>query len=269
MRSCGNRIRITGLCFVALVSVTASIVVGAAGPAEESTGAPEKQAEVAEEVQTPLDEKLRMARLTVARGRQKVGKVVYEDEGIIRLQELGGRATISYPKEIVSRTEMFTLDPHEYYERVGDAYAENLWDFENDLQEFSRATDAYRKSLGQKETKEVQAKYDRLMEERGKWLEAAAKREQMMVQRLRNDRVRQTIRRHQQGIERSIESLEAGLGYLETDIKAQYTVDLLPSRLRNDMASLQQDIEELRRHFESLRRVLNEAASQRNELRTF
>lgn len=114
------------------------------------------------------------------KGRTIKGKLVSENEKLIKIQKLGS-GEIGYSRTLVDKVERQTVTKDVYYEMVGDYYANRTWDFQNDLEDFIQARKNYARALahaGSDERKEeLREKYEQIKEQRKEWEKEKLKQE--------------------------------------------------------------------------------------------
>ncbi len=241
-----------------IVVVALAAVVAWGAPQEkgdvqkETAEAAPPSAEASEnepEVEDISEAEVAMARIKLSHTTIE-GRIVHEDERLLRIESIAG-SIIGYDKRSVKEVTRFAIPAHVYHERLGDHYAEQLWDFEDDLNDFVRARKAYQRSLNIASTAAVQQKLEHLAQEREKWQEEVLQRHEIQealdraeTARLEKERAEQTLKEQQQlyGLlekqTRLISKLEDRLKALE---RGNYLIRLRLDDLKDDIDDLEDD----------------------------
>lgn len=159
------------LLWAAMTSITAL--------AEEE--APPAAAETPEVEVAPAEGTVQMVELTLE-GRKVSGRVVFEDDELIRVERLGA-GVIGYRKDLVREVNRFTISPEAYLERVGDHHHTAAWDSEDSPALFIKARQAYQRALAQsagtQNRARLSAKLDAIDADRAEWQKEALRREEI------------------------------------------------------------------------------------------
>lgn len=114
--------------------------------------------------------------------KQVVGQLVDEKEGAITVRA-PGRGTITYEKSRIDELKRFTIGRAAYFEKLGDYFAGQVWDFQNDEQDFARAQKYYLQGMTQAPEgglkERLKRKYQGVEKQRREWQEEALRREEL------------------------------------------------------------------------------------------
>ncbi len=119
----------------------------------------------------PLPEgEMEMVKVSIG-GRTVLGRVVSEDDTIVRIEAVGGGVT-GYDKRTVGITR-FTVSRSGYHEQHGDHYRQKAWDSDDAPGRFVRARIAYQEALAHAESEKdgsrIQKKLAAMEGEREEW----------------------------------------------------------------------------------------------------
>jgi len=206
------------------------------------------------------------------RGRMVRGKIIHEDDDIIKIQRLGA-GEIGYDKALIEGLRRYTLSRSEYNEILGDHYADRTWDFEDDEADFLRARRSYQRALAgaldEKARDRLQKKLENILAERNEWQEEAIRRLQLQkaedeaeAARLQKELTKKNLEAADRFGELA-EKLQERVGRLESnsDLLARELRDIsrVISDMRRDIERLEDDVRRptvvvysLRRSFDTL-----------------
>jgi len=259
-----------GIIVLVWAVVLCGLVLGQEPPAAEDEGAaaPAQQEPVRE---VDAGREVKMAEFLM-RGGIVRGKIIYEDDDIIKIQRLGA-GEIGYDKALIEELRRYTLSRSEYNEILGDHYADKTWDFEDDETEFLLARRAYQRALAgaldEKARDRLQKKLENILAERNEWQEEAIRRLQLQkvedeaeAARLQKELTKKNLEAADKFGELA-EKLQERVGRLESnsDLLARKIRDIgrVVSDMRRDIERLEDEVRRptvviysLRRSFDTL-----------------
>jgi len=233
--------------------VAGPLAVGAEEPVPSHSGVSD-----AAEVPAP-QERIAMVEIFLPRVGPETGRLIEEDEQVIRIQQIGSSASLVFRKQSLSHIRHFTVSLAKYYELQGDAYAGRLWDFRNDLKDFQNAARAYRESLKHDPAERVRRKYEQLVGQKDRWLLEAARREELRNLVLQRDMLLKKLTAELDSSEHWLRRIKEDLGVLTQGVRRQYYGTVVPARLRPDFEKLRQDVARLKQDVAELRILLQRA----------
>jgi hypothetical protein len=230
----------------AVIVIVLSLCITLAAIGEQGDARPGAGAQATEGTVAPADASkggIPMVRF-VLRDAVQEGRLVSEDEGTLRVESLSG-SVIGYRKADFKNLERFSLSPEAYYERVGDYFADQLWDFKDDLNDFARARRAYQKSLNAAPTESAKEKLEELASQREVWQKEMLLRQEILAAEARAESARLEKEATQRKL-KDLQDIADGLGTLEERVKAmEQSEKLTQARLqdiRHEIRNLQDDV---------------------------
>jgi predicted nuclease with TOPRIM domain len=178
------------------------------------------------------------------------GRLVHEDVKTLRVESFAG-SVIGYDKAGLKDLQRYELSVAQYYEKAGDYYADRLWDFDDDLNDFAQVRKAYQKSLSGAESASVQQKLQSLERDREEWQKEFRRRKDIEEAEARAEAAKiekQMAEKQAEGQAKLAEALEAqGLELKELGGRVRGLEDT--TRLMRDRISeLRRDVERLERN---------------------
>ncbi len=241
-----------GYMWVVVAVLAAALRAAGGGEAalQPAVGAPREEPAEGEGVQ--------MVRFLLG-SRLVEGRLVHEDVKGLRVENPDG-SVIGYDKAGLKDLQRFEITPAQYHEKAGDRYADRLWDFVDDLDDFARARKAYQKSLAITESASVRQKLEALEREREEWQKEFLRRKDVEEAEARAEAARlekEMAEKEAQGQAKLAETVEQQaiqLKELEGRLKTlEDTTRLMRDRiaeLRHDLERLEDDV---RRQWNSIR----------------
>jgi hypothetical protein len=166
----------------------AFLAMGAAEPAAE----PKTDAAAVPGVKvTKPGDTVSMVELTLS-GRTVEGRLVYEDDKIIRIEPIG-TGTIGYALNTIRGIRRFSIPASEFDERCGEYYQDHAWTANDPPAEFVRARQAYNRALlaatDDEARTRVKAKMEILTADRNEWQQEALREQDLELGRHQIDLV--------------------------------------------------------------------------------
>lgn len=175
------------------------------------------------------------------------GRIISEDADLMRIELLSG-GIIGYQVKDLKNPERLMVTPAQYQEKVGDCFSGQLWDFEDDLDDYARARTAYRRSLDiapdpgvEKKLEKLTAEREELQKELLRRKEVEAAEERAETARLDREAVEQELKQ----LKELEEMLKHQSGLLDKIVEKIKDSDQTDKLLKDRTAELKKDLDDL------------------------
>jgi hypothetical protein len=225
----------------------ASLTLAAAPAAEPQ---PEPAAEAQEHAAPEADGMVPMVELML-QGRTVEGRLVYEDEQIIRVEALGA-GIIGYVRSTIREVRRFTITESAYHERLGDHHHGLVWATEDAPTEFARARQEYQRALLAADADEdrvrLKTKLDVLAADRDEWQREVLRAQQLDLARHEVDLAileKQLTKERIEAVQRQEQELQALRAAVQRMQADGQVLTRMVEDLRADLQDLEEDVDDL------------------------
>ena len=234
-----------------VVLALASLTLAAAKPAAEKPAQPQEEAAVEPVAEVAEPGKLvQMVELALP-GRTVKGRLVFENEEIIRVEAIGA-GVIGYARGTIREIRRYTVSESAFHEQYGDYYHGRVWGADDGPAEFARARQAYQRALLAAGTDDdrarLEAKLDILTADRDEWQKEALRAQQLelgvheidlaiLEKQLTKERIEALKNQEQE-----LQALRAAVQRMQTD--GQILTRMVED-LRADLVDLEDEVDDL------------------------